>query len=218
MKSSPHVNPDRQGSLSQENAPRVVVRAGKYFVCSSCGTMVEIPADVVGKMVLVLEQYPPGQAEPRHPSAESSSTDNPPPIVVANQPAPTTRRRTVPTSAPSASSAARAGSSPRHSSSPGNRPARPERPRRPGPASFAGRLIDGLRVPSGQELDRALAWVTFHLQVIDRQVAEIQRLKKLLKQRPVPARPPSSSQAENRQIPADTAPGPNPVMQRGPPS
>ncbi|WP_207398779.1 hypothetical protein, partial [Bremerella alba] len=43
------------------------------------------------------------------------------------------------------------------------------------------RRIDGIRVPSAQEMDRALAWVSFHLKLLGLQGGEVRRLRKRLK-------------------------------------
>ena len=54
-----HETPDKSSLNSQEHAPQVIVRAGKTYVCSSCGTLVEIPAEFVGQMVTVKAEPPP---------------------------------------------------------------------------------------------------------------------------------------------------------------
>ncbi|MBA2117734.1 hypothetical protein [Bremerella alba] len=51
--------PDQDRSQTRDNAPRGVVRADKTFVCSACGTLVEVPAKVVGRMVQAVENSPP---------------------------------------------------------------------------------------------------------------------------------------------------------------
>ncbi|MFN3152191.1 hypothetical protein [Bremerella sp.] len=135
-----------------EAAPQVVVRADKYFVCSACGVLVEIPPEVVGQLVLAAPPAPQDakvkEASPRKEPVTATASPMPG-KPVATQVAPP-------------------------------RPRRPQRPKRP---AFVGEKIDGLQVPSGQQLDRALKWVSFHLRVLDRQNSEINRLKKLLKQR-----------------------------------
>jgi len=40
---------------SGANIPQVVVRAGKTYVCSACGTLVEIPAEFVGQIMMAPE-------------------------------------------------------------------------------------------------------------------------------------------------------------------
>ncbi|MBA2116179.1 hypothetical protein [Bremerella alba] len=56
--SETNAQPDRHGSLSKENAPWVVVRADKAVLCSGCGVQVKVPAEVVGRRVLVVDQSP----------------------------------------------------------------------------------------------------------------------------------------------------------------
>ncbi|WDI40258.1 hypothetical protein [Bremerella sp. P1] len=161
--SSSHEQPEQRGV----RMPEVVVRAGKTYVCSSCGTLVEIPADVVGQLVNAVDpmpqevcvgepsaEEPPAHAEPV--SKVSTHHEPQPQPVLIEEPAP-------------------------RSTLQGARPARPKRPRQPKRDAFTNTIIDGLRVPSAKELDRALTWVSFHLKVLDRQGSEITRLKKLLK-------------------------------------
>ena len=175
--SSSHAQPDPRGSFSTENAPQVVVRAGKTFVCSACGTLVEIPAEVVGQLVLAVNPSP--QPSPDSPSG--SPPDNKPAPKEASQP-------TASTSPDSSAVASDRPACSRTYDAPQAqqtlRAPRPRRPKQPFRESFVGQTIDGLTVPSAGELDRALKWVSFHLRVLDRQGSEIKRLKKLLKQRP----------------------------------
>lgn len=164
--SSPREKPDQHGSLSPENAPRVIVRAGKTFVCSSCGTLVEIPADVVGQLAWVgqhvLPQEPVSEQPVQQPKAQQEPRrDHPTTPQRPERQASRQRATTTATANP--------------------RPLGPKRPRQPQRATFVGKLIDGLTVPSGHQLDHALNWVYFHLKVLDRQTEEIKRLKKLLK-------------------------------------
>ncbi|QDU75774.1 hypothetical protein Pan97_28160 [Bremerella volcania] len=148
--SSNHHTSEQNGALSRERKPQVVVRAGKTYVCSSCGTLVEIPADVVGQLVIAVD--PSQSDETVEPSPVSEKPSRATPIAKA--------------------------------------PPRPKRPQPPKRVSFTGETIDGLRVPSSQQLDRAFSWVTFHLKVLDRQGSEIKRLKNLLRQQPMPCRDP----------------------------
>lgn len=134
-----------------EAAPQVVVRADKYFVCSACGVLVEIPPEVVGQLVLAAAPLPQDPEAKETPSQEEPATATAPPV-----PGSTDAKQVSPL-----------------------RPKLPQRPKRP---NYVGETIDGLQVPSGQQLDRALQWVSFHLRVLDRQKVEINRLKKLLKQ------------------------------------
>ncbi|WDI44130.1 hypothetical protein [Bremerella sp. P1] len=149
---------------SEGNTPQVIVRAGKTFLCTACGTLVEIPADVVGQLVLVGDHAP--QADD---SEEKPTTPDPPASHESND---------QPESLPAPASQP-------HRAEPvrlNDPPPRPKRPRQPKRDSFVHQMIDGLRVPSSNELDRAFTWVSFHLKVLDRQGSEIKRLKKRLKQ------------------------------------
>lgn len=168
MSSLPHAQPEPSGSLSQENAPWVVVRAGKHYVCSACGVMVEIPEDVVGQLVLV---SPEASREENHCEIPAEA------VPVQSE---STEKRNDSRGQHSQSVAAEIPSLRTKSNK--TRPPRPKRPKHPRPALFAGQMIDGLKVPSARELDRALAWVSFHLTVLDKQDSELHRLKKLLKQ------------------------------------
>ncbi|MFN3152644.1 hypothetical protein [Bremerella sp.] len=159
---------------SGANAPQVVVRAGKTFVCSSCGTLVEIPAEVVGQLVLA--------AAPA--SQDMPGGGSPPEVKEPAQNEPERRERQAQPTLTQQPSRQTASAKPRTQ--------RPKRPQRPQPELFTGTMIDGLRVPSGQQLDRALKWVSFHLRVLDRQSGEIKRLQTLLKQ-PPPSRVPRPS-------------------------
>ncbi|QDU76783.1 hypothetical protein Pan97_38400 [Bremerella volcania] len=134
--SSIHQQPEPGG----KRKPQVVVRAEKYFVCSSCGVMVEIPEDVVGQLVIAVDPAPQEKTVEQSVACEE-----------------TTPAATIPLAPP-----------------------RPKRPKQPKRTHLTGEIIDGLRVPRSAELDRALAWVTFHLKVLDRQGSELKRLKKLL--------------------------------------
>lgn len=173
--SSANTQPKQHGAVSNEHAPQVVVRADKYFVCSACGVWVEIPADIVGQLVLVADHAAPADPPPPGETTTQSPTHAEPPQetkceAVAAKPIPQAKQACTQdlSSQPTSQKA---------------RPPRPKRPPEPQPGKFTGSLIDGLRVPSAQQLDRAFEWVSFHLQVLDRQGSEIKRLQKLLKQR-----------------------------------
>ncbi|MFN3153206.1 hypothetical protein [Bremerella sp.] len=179
----------RQPESSGATEPQVVVRAGKYYVCSACGTMVELPDEVVGQLVLAAAptQEPAAQ---KSPAAASQASDRPSAKVDRRTPATTTT--------PPVKSTLRSGA-----------PLRPRRPQAPRRESFVNMTIDGLRVPSAQQLDRALAWVSFHLRVLDRQGSEIKRLKKLLKEQStdqVP-RPSPLGREKTDCVPESHAPG-----------
>ncbi|WP_144975844.1 hypothetical protein [Bremerella volcania] len=210
--------PEPHGSFSQENAPQVVVRAGKTFVCSACGTLVEVPADVVGQLVIAVGPSPQDTT-----GGESFAREEEPipknPAHRKPQPQPVLTRE------------------PR-SSSQEPLPDRPKSLKRPQADAFTSQIIDGLRVPSANQLDRALAWVTFHLKVLDRQGSELKRLQKLLKQQPAPRpRPhqhakwegvhqqgdcashtlPAHAHEDVSMRPAQRPNGSNPAKERGPP-
>jgi len=178
MSSSASAQPDPRGSFPEGNAPWVVVRAGKTYLCSSCGTLVEVPADVVGQLVIALNPAQPEEPSPEEPiaptpSASSESTDHADDQAVS---------ASIITQAPRPNGPKRASGS--RCDRP--RPARPRRPKAPRMSSRRGQMIDGLRVPTAKELDRALAWVSFHLKVLDRQGSELNRLKKQIKKRSQP--------------------------------
>lgn len=203
--------PDPAGSFSIENGPEVVVRAGKYYVCSSCGTLVEIPADVIGQLVIVVKPEPPVET----PSEESSKT-KPTASAAADDQA-------KPSPGPSAHAAhgsqASMGTTPLPSKTKQHHPSRPSRPKQPGRVSFVGQTIDGLVVPSAEQLDRAFAWVTFHLTVLDRQGAEIKRLQKVIKKRCRPKRcgPPVHDPPGEMRADESSASKKDTAQERGPP-
>ncbi|MEW4563370.1 hypothetical protein AB1K70_12640 [Bremerella sp. JC770] len=147
MDTSSGSQPTSREACSSEHAARVIVRAEKYFLCTACGTLVEIPADVVGQVVTTIarspSEKPAASAEPLEEQASSSEV--------------------------------------KRSESP-----QPKRCRQPKQAQPAGEVIDGLRVPSSRELDRAVAWGSFRLKVLDRQGSEVHRLRRLLKQQKGP--------------------------------
>ncbi|QDU75297.1 hypothetical protein Pan97_23270 [Bremerella volcania] len=172
--SQAHAPSDPCGSFPKGNAPQVVVRAGKTFVCSACGTLVEIPADVVGQLVITV-----GPPPPDPPDAELASREN----------------QTLAQTSRSTSQCKK------------TRPPQPRRPQQPAPTAFAGEIIDRLRVPSAKQLDRAFGWVSFHLQVLDRQGSEIKRLRNLLKQRRVPC-PRPRGHVDEVAVQAPVAPSP----------
>ena len=179
MSSSP-AHPQPSDQRSTECQPQVVVRAGKHYVCSACGTLVEIPAEVVGQLVIAVnpatqsEQSRQADSLKEDPQTENAQPGKP---QLAAEPS----RRPI-ASLPSSGGDGR-GTSASHSTQTTRRlkPARPRHPKRPPRENFAGQTIDGLIVPTGAKLDRALAWVSFHLRVLDRQGTEFDRLRKLLK-------------------------------------
>ena len=209
-----HEPPDSGSENSPGRKPQVVVRAGKTFLCSSCGTLVEVPPEVVGQLVIAVEpttqqepnQQPPAQEQPpqtQRPQKQSPQTPRPKKTHAQKQ------------------------------HSPQRPPPRPKRPRQPQRESFVGQTIDGLQVPSAQQLDRALKWVSFHLRVLDRQGSEINRLRKLLKTQPVPRPSPlerahevpvrssdeleSNEHSQHAHEDVSMAPGSRAAKERGPP-
>jgi len=117
------------GGLSTESTPQVIVRAGKHYVCSACGVLVELPADVVGQIVV------PYQAAEVPDAPVENAADEEPPTEGSNQ-----------TEAEVANEEASNGRS-------------PELAR----VSFQSERIDGLVVPSTQEMERLLAWINYRL-------------------------------------------------------
>ncbi len=173
-----HDPPAQPEAESPDGTPQVVVRAGKTYICSACGTLVEIPAEFVEQFVLV----PPQRQQNKRPAAASPTAQDTP----KQPPAPTSSdaaagRGEVSDGMASCGASGRRATSTTAASS-GAQPTRPTHPKRPPRPSFAGQLIDGLRVPQPKQLDRAFAWVTHHLTVLDRKDSELQQLAKLLKQ------------------------------------
>lgn len=81
--SSNHEQPEQGEANSQESMPQVVVRAGKYFLCSSCGTLVEVPEEFVGQLMLttqpIAEQPADAQSGSQvEPSQSEPTTQTPP--------------------------------------------------------------------------------------------------------------------------------------------
>ncbi|WDI43877.1 hypothetical protein [Bremerella sp. P1] len=179
MSSSP-AHPQPSDPRSTERGPQVVVRAGKHYVCSACGTLVEIPADVVGQLVIAVDPSPQpeqsSQADRPQEDAETEDARRDDPQVPATVPQQSSSWGSPSGGgdhAPSAPSATQTTKRPK--------PTRPRQPKKPPRDNFAGQTIDGLIVPTAGKLDRALAWVTFHLKVLDRQGTELNRLRKRLK-------------------------------------
>ncbi len=165
MATSTSAQPEPQGTDSTENAPQVVVRAGKTFVCTACGTLVEIPADVVDQFEI--------------PASTTSNKPQEKPQAKSPPPSDPPKTSSPKTSSPMPASSNKPASTrpPLTPQTPHQRSGRPIRQR----VRLAGKIIDGLRVPSASQLDRAFSWVTYQLKVVDRQDSEIKRLKKLLK-------------------------------------
>jgi len=160
-----HPNPvPPGGGLSKQSPPQVVVRAGKVYACAACGTLVEIPADVVGQLV--------GAVEPSEdPSSACLSKEEEP-----SSPEEVHDVATVATESPSRSSRSSAVSS-----------ARSNRAERTPPQALGRERIDGLIVPTTQEMERLLAWIDYRLQ----QLSHLRQLERQLtpqKAQPVPRR------------------------------
>jgi len=131
------------GGLSPESTPRIVVRAGKHYVCSACGTWVQLPDDVVGQLVIAADSV-----EPAEPAAESPAKEEP---SLPEAPKPSCRK------------------------SP--------------PRIDTGReTIDGLIVPTTEEMQRLLKWIEYRLHRLD----ALKRLERQLtrqKSSKMPGRP-----------------------------
>ena len=175
-KPSSRKRPKPIGASSHENAPQVVVRAGKHYVCSACGTWVEIPADVVGQLVYVASpanDAPPSGMSKDTPEVPSQvHPEKPPEATPPVVPTPPAKASPTPNTQNTSNSGAAA-------ETPSRQPTSQTPPRK---RAFP-RTFDGLQVPSGRRLDHAFAWVRFQLQVLDRQDSEIKQLRKLLRQR-----------------------------------
>ncbi len=207
MSSSTHAQPEHHGASPPGAAPQVVVRAGKTYVCTACGTLVEIPAEFVGQFVLATEQSTAHSTEPstNQSAAQSASPPIEPPIEPPSKSSPVKPPVEEPATASSPADTASATKPPQpHASQPhasqatGTRQSfqlsepsaisstdqsrRPNRSHRRQRRMFAGQTIDGLTVPSARQLDQAFHWVEFRLGVLGRQDNEIRRLKKLLRQ------------------------------------
>ncbi len=223
MSRPPHAQPENQGASSSDAAPKVVVRAGKTYLCSACGTLVEIPEEFVGQFVVVPQQSPstdkPQEPEQRPKEAPLTSPKDheaePPATIKTGSKRKGSAARAASSSRASAA-APRLGSprldSPHASSGQGNRPRRPRRP------SYAGRSIDGLPVPTARQLDRAFAWVVSQLQVLDQQETQLKQLRKKLKRKRCARRePPSRQHAQRRHAPSHRPSGGRTARKRGPP-
>ncbi len=182
-----------RGPRSDEHGPQVVVRAGKHYVCSGCGTWVEIPADVVGQWVIVTETEQQAQHKPRSAEARKGNLakDNRARGEAGNEKAILPEAR-VPCPRPGGHADRSSkeslagyptGASRSHAHADEGIAPRPAHPKTPPRVTFAGQSIDGLVVPTAGKLDRAVAWVMFQLRVLDRQEAEYKQLRKVLKKR-----------------------------------
>jgi len=142
--------------------PQVVVRAGKTFVCSACGTLVEIPEEYVGRLVVPPQARP---DQPPHADArpeEASTTVDPTSCASTDR----TKHEVASSNQP-----------PRSKTS-----TRATRVRRIRPADPSRERIDGLIVPTPRELHRVLAWIEYRLH-------RLEVLKQLEKQFTSPSPP-----------------------------
>jgi len=176
MVSLPTQPSETGGGRSCRSAPQVVVRAGKTWVCSACGVLVEVPPELVGQMVIV-----PEEAEQPEPAAASladevASREEAPPAEVGADTAPCARQA--------------------EGNSPAARLRRPKRPRWPAEVSSPRERIDGLIVPTTQEMDRLWAWVSYRLKQLDL----LKQQENVLHQSPAKRRRPQGRTAPKRLV------------------
>jgi len=190
----PH-NPVTPGG---EISPQVVVRAGKTWVCSACGVLIELPADVVGQMVVL--------PDPSEPSARPSPT--PHEQSPENEPLQNDAGPDQETASPS----------------PGTNRAGMRRPKRLPSAGLPRERIDGLIVPTTEELQRLLSWIDYRLKRLNtlRQF-EKQSTKPWSSRSPrreankVPMRKPWPVKRRHAHADVGMAPSSSHTNQRGPP-
>jgi len=170
---------DADGGLSHESAPQVIVRAGKTWVCSACGVLIELPPEVVGQLVIQPEPAPPEPSQSQPPDEDSFAEE--PAQEMPGEPSPKIDPRPAQERSPRSST-------------------RPKR--RPHVAAQAER-IDGLIVPTTGQLRRLLAWINYRCQ----RLAELKRCEKQLAARWAPPRPPATGRQSNgRRRPAQKVP------------
>ena len=168
-----HDSPTHEGAVSHESQPQVIVRAGKTFVCLACGTLVEIPAEFVDQFELVPAAAAPATSHQPYsngPSSKDASPEKPIPPETPQAKEPPATKPPSPTAVDDVPSPKRRKPSfqPKHNQ---------KLPR----LSFAGQQIDGLTVPTAGQFDRAFAWVSYQLKILDRKHTEFAGLKKLLR-------------------------------------
>lgn len=203
----PQSHPDQSGrsASTTDDAPWVEVRAGKTFLCTACGTVVQVPDDCVEQLGLVVRRPPqstpakPDSAEPK-PDHRSTTNEKLPRETPPAEPTSTSYTGGKPAAGLHTSYRHAARNQPHGLTAPPLRPPpnqppldRPERCRlsrqqRPARRTFAGQRIDGLTVPTAAQLDRALSWVMAHLRTLERQTQEIKQLNKQLRKRRPPRR------------------------------
>jgi len=171
---TPAPQSEPRGGRSPERAPQVVVRAGKTWICSACGVMVEVPPEVVGQMVMVPEPTPPQDTvEPglasATPSHEAQTEEQP----AGEIPSPVEPLEEKPSP-------------------------RPTCPRRSSRSNSDQPRIDGLIVPTPKQLQRLMAWVEYRLARLDVLKKQEKMLLRIPSNRPRKA---PSRQAPSRQAP-----------------
>lgn len=205
--SSSHAHPTPAtpgGASSSGNAPQVVVRAGKTFICTACGTLVEVPADIVEQFVLVPPEEAKSPSRPQPPAEEPTTAEAPPEATLSPEYSETTGANG------SATIAERSATITDNPAQARSRPRRPRRPNAPDRTHLTGQTIDGLVVPSAAKLDRAFSWVSYQFMVLDRKNSEFERLKKLLKKHaPKKSRAPCPEAREQAKPSSADAPVPS---------
>ncbi|WP_207395212.1 hypothetical protein [Bremerella alba] len=195
-----NAQPDLSGSFSTENAPQGVLRAGQTLACLACGTMVEVPAQVVGRKVILVDhsrrdepdgsavaQEVPGWTE--SPQAGDSQAEPSRPGLLASDVSPRHCDGGEGASAGTTQAELVSGeASPGVAISPETPPLRTKRRKQPSQVGPQRRRIDGLQVPAADEMERAFAWVSFHLKLLGLQGSQMKRLQKVLKRRQRQAR------------------------------
>jgi len=197
---TPHNPVSPGGGRATASPPQVVVRAGKTYACTACGTLVEIPAEVVGQLVAVPEKTARKEITERSPEREQ----------------------------PASEMCASAESSEERRSTQNVRRCQPTRRIQPAQVLPERERIDGLIVPTAQEMERLLGWIEYRLQrlkflqqlekQLTRQSSEqvpVRRLGRPTKR--VPTRPRNGLRRRHAHADVSMAPETNEAHQRGPP-
>ncbi len=198
-------SPTHEGAVSHESQPQVIVRAGKTFVCLACGTLVEIPAEFVDQFELVPAAAAPANSKgglSSGPSANNASSEDASPDKPTQEETPQTQE--LPARRPPSPTAVDDVPSPKR-----RKPSfRPKHNQQLPRLNFAGQQIDGLTVPTAGQFDRAFAWVSYQLKVLDRKHTEFAGLKKLLrkqkKQQTQSPRPPRPTKPTTAPVPSES--------------
>jgi len=98
MDTAAAAQPKPPGGLSPERTPQVVVRAGKHFLCSACGKLVEVPAEVVGMLGVVPEPAGP-PADSQDPVVQKQNDQSEVPSAVSASAEPADRAHARPSQA-----------------------------------------------------------------------------------------------------------------------